>query len=41
MNKTRDELRQYWGNNISSNGTQSITGSIMNTGGVDIIDSIE
>ena len=37
--QTRDQLRTYWNNNISANGAQSITGDIMNTGGIDIIDS--
>ena len=38
--KTRNELLAYWNSNIIQNGSQAITGQIMNVGGVDIIDSM-
>lgn len=38
--KTREELLAYWNAYIKTNGVQSITGGIMNVGGVDIIDSM-
>jgi len=38
--KTKEELRTYWNASISTNGVQSITGHVMNTGGIDIIDSM-
>lgn len=38
--KTKTELRTYWNSAISTNGSQAITGSVMNVGGIDIIDSM-
>ena len=37
---TRQELRDYWAAQINTNGTNSITGQKLNTGGIDIIDSM-
>lgn len=38
--KTRDELLGYWNSKIIQNSDQTITGQVMNVGGVDIIESM-
>ena len=38
--KTKAQVKTYWNGNINTNSAQSITGSVMNSGGVDIIDSV-
>jgi len=38
--KTKQQLKDYWDANINTNGTNSLNGSELNTGGVDIIDSM-
>lgn len=38
---TKQQLLDYWNANINTNGIEAITGAIMNTGGVEIINAMQ
>lgn len=40
-NKTLESLKAYWNEHIRANGKGDITGTVMNTAGIDILDSMK